>query len=357
MDIDDLLSPSKDTYEYGADHALMHWTRAERKAYGEAIREHFELSQRGFVDLARIMTTQKGTVRDALTPFMESGNKSFAHSRPGFERLMERNANQLLSDIWSDEGGQRIASFYLSSIRNVDLLGSLLAYGKEIPEDLSAVVAASGGIATNLSEGQTKPLVTQTLNRASVPELKVAGLCAVTQELAMATGTAGRRLFEGELRNAVVGGSNETIMTVSTPASTVTATSDPVADLGSLLAALPNSAHYVIATTGEKCRALAMASQNGMSINGGEYIPGVHVVPVIEPDSSSPEMMGFACDRIAVSDGGLTMKQASHASVELAESPTDSGELVSLWQAGLVGVMTERRFRFHAEPEAIVEVA
>ncbi|MQX53923.1 hypothetical protein [Alcanivorax sediminis] len=357
MDIDDLLSPSKDTYEYGADHALMHWTRAERKAYGEAIREHFELSQRGFVDLARIMTEHKGALSHALKPFMDSENKTFSHSRPGFERLLERNANQSLTSIWGEEDGKRIAEFYLSSIRNVDLLGSLLAFGKEIPEDLSAVVAASGGIATNLAEGQTKPLVTQTLNRSGVPEVKVAGMCAVTKELAMATGAAGRRLFESELRNAVVGGSNEAILTTSTPASTVTATSDPVADLGSLLAALPNSTNYVIATTGEKCRALAMASQNGMSINGGEYIPGVHVVPVIEPDSSSPQMMGFACDRIAVANGGLTLKQASHASVELAESPTDSGELVSLWQAGLVGVMTERRFRFHAEPEAIVEVA
>ncbi|MEP5232498.1 MAG: hypothetical protein ABJQ78_13810 [Alloalcanivorax sp.] len=355
--IEDTLLASDDAYEYGSDYAVNHWTRIEKKARLETMREFRENTQRGFSDLARIMATNgNATAKDALAPFVKGANKAFGPSRAAFEWLVDKAAYTSLTGIWDTEGGERIAQNYLASVRNADLLGSLLAYSKELPEDLGAVVAASGAIGSNVDEGDPKPLVKSSLNRSNLPELKVAGLAAISKELGMTTGSAGRRMFENELRNAVVGGSNSTIQSVATPASTITATSDTVADLTSLLEALPNSEHYVIASTGAVCRRLAMASDNGMSVNGGEFIPGVHVVPCIEDDSSAPALLGFACDRIAVANGGLFLTPATHASVELAESPTSPAQLTSLWQTNMVGVLCERRFRFHHESEAVVQV-
>lgn len=355
--IEDELMAAEDAYEHGSAYPVHYWTRIEKQARHEAMRDFRENTQRGFADLARVLATNgNAPVKTALTPFMEGANKAFGPSRAAFELLVDKAAYTSLTDIWGTESGERIAQNYLASVRNADLLGSLLAYSKQMPEDLGAVVAASGAIGSNVDEGAPKPLVKSTLNRSGLPELKVAGLAAISKELGMTTGTAGRRMFENELQNAVVGGSNATIQTVATPSSTITATSDTVADLTSLLEALPNSEHYVIACTGAACRRLAMASDNGMSVNGGEFIPGVHVVPCIEDDSSAPALLGFACDRITVANGGLFLKPATHASVELAESPTSPAQLTSLWQTNMIGVLCERRFRFHHEPEAVVQV-
>ena len=41
----------------------------------------------------------------------------------------------------------------------------------------------------------------------------------------------------------------------------------------------------------------------------------------------------------------------------MTDTPTGSGELVSLWQTNMLGVMVERWFKVHFEDNAVVEVA
>lgn len=334
-----------------------HYLQLEKDALNRRRLLDIEEESRGFADICRaISSPDSGGTCAGLLKFVEH-NPSFGRSREAIETLGLIKGHTLLNDVWGTSSGKRIADYYLASVRNQDLLGSLLTYGKNIPEDLGHVVAVSGAIASNVNEGQLKPLVRSTLSGHTLPVYKSAGLAAVSKELMLATQNEARTLFENELQNAVVAGTNETLLTIPTPTPVAADSSgDIVADLENALAALPNSNNVIVATTTGNCRKLSIRSQNNMGINGGEFVPGVHIVPAIEDSSSAPVLVAYAADRIAVADVEFNVRRANEASINMADSPESPGELVSLWQTNMLGVMVERFFKVHFESDSVVEV-
>lgn len=335
-----------------------HFIQLEKEALHRRRLAELEEESRGFVDICRAVSSpDSGGTCGGLLKFVEN-NPSFGGSREAIETLGLIKSHTMLNEVWGTSSGKRIADYYLASVRNQDLLGSLLTYGKTIPEDQGHIVAVSGTVASNVNEGAAKPLVRSTLSGHTLPTYKVAGLAAVSKELMLATQNEARTLFENELQNAVVGGSNATLLSIPTPTPvTADGSGDIVADLENALAALPNSSHVIVATSTGNCRKLSIRSQNNMGINGGEFVPGVHIVPAIEDSSSAPVLVAYAADRIAVADVEFNVRNASEASVEMTDTPTGSGEMVSLWQTNMLGVMVERWFKVHFEDNAVVEVA
>ena len=334
-----------------------HFIQLEKDALHRRRLAELEEESRGFADICRAVSDpDSGGTCGGLRRYVEN-NKSFGRSREAMESLSLKN-HTLLNDVWGTTSGKRIAQAYLKTVQHRDLLGTMLTHARNIPEDLRHIVAASGAIASNLAEGQSKPLVRSTLSGHTLPVYKVAGLAAVSKELMLSTENEARTLFESELENAVVAGSNETLLSLATPTPVAADVGgDIVADLENALAALPASDTVIVATTAANCRRLAVRSRNAMSVSGGQFLPGVFVIPCIEDSSSAPVMMAFASDRIAVADAGFDVRRASEASVEMTDTPTGSGELVSLWQTNMLGVMVERFFKVHFEDNAVVEVA
>ena len=146
----------KNILEHGT--AVEHLTQLEQEALHRRRLKDIEEESRGFVDICRAVSSpDSGGNCGGLLKFVEH-NPSFGRSRGAIETLGLVKSHTLLNDIWGTSTGKRIADYYLASVRNQDLLGSLLTYGKNIPEDQGHIVAASGAVASNLNEGQPKPL-------------------------------------------------------------------------------------------------------------------------------------------------------------------------------------------------------
>src|SRR5690606_28767481 len=96
------------------------------------------------------------------------------------------------------------------------------------------------------------------------------------------------------------------------------------------LAAADSSAAYIVAARPALVRELALASDGRMPIGGGEYSPGLIVLPVAETTSTS-DMVVIPASGIALRDHGLRVDQARHATVDIAD-PGQPAAPVNLFQ-------------------------
>jgi hypothetical protein len=88
-----------------------------------------------------------------------------------------------------------------------------------------------------------------------------------------------------------------------------------------------------------------------MGIAGGDFMGGLVIVPV----DGLASMIVIPASRLAVEDWGLVLRNARHATIELASLPTADAAsvLTSLWQENLIGLMVERSYRMIAPANAV----
>lgn len=264
-------------------------------------------------------------------------------------------AAQSLGDAWGTSAGRQLADSYLRTVESENLFDAVARYALPIPADLRRVLVAAGAVANVAAEGAPKVVTRCGLNLADQEPSKLAAILVLTKELAASTDQAAVRLFEQELRSAIIMALNAAIIAQVMPdAEAVAGGQNAVESLQAGLAAASDSQGYVVATTARVTRELALTAEGRMGIRGGEYIPGVTVLPALEEDSNSPQLIVIPASRLSLTDLGLTISSAAHASVAMSESPESPAELVSLWQTGSTGLLVEREFRMHAAAPAVV---
>ncbi len=165
---------------------------------------------------------------------------------------------------------------------------------------------------------------------------------------------------------AVVRGQNRAVFDVAlvnSPTLSAGATSgNALADLEALLAALPGGRGTVVATTWARVRRLALSAARGpnFSAAGGEFCPGVNVVPS-EDLPAGVAFLGIEADRCAIADGGLRLRPGRQATIELSDNPTEVPDATtietSLWQHNLRGLLCERLFQIAIPADAAAIVA
>ncbi|MGY0611712.1 hypothetical protein [Luteimonas sp. A501] len=307
----------------------------------EALPDH-NRQAKAFTDLAWI-TVRAGhaNVGDALRA---SNNplvvKAAAHSLGG-------------DDLW-EGGAAALAANYLASIAEGSILDSIKRYARVIPERMHRIMVAWDAVGDVIAEGDPKPVRHLALSSEDAPPLKACAIVVVTDELANATGREGRALFERELAAAVTRASNRSILgaLVNSNTTGVAGTGDPLTDLRAGLRASRPSNGYVVAAPAADVADLATRAEavGGMGVRGGTFRPGIEVVAV--DDISG--MTIIPASRIAVWDGGLQVRAAGHASIDMRDTPESPAQLTSMFHTNSLALLTERSWRLAQGTDIVV---
>lgn len=255
---------------------------------------------------------------------------------------------------WSDAAAE-MAAAYLGTLAELSILDSLKRYARVLPVNSRHVMIASDAVGDLVAEGHPKPVKRLNLSIGDIEPNKACGIVVMTEEFLNATGPEGRRLFENELAAAVTRASNASILGALVNSNTigVSGTGDPLADLrAGLQAAGPSHGYVVAAPAGDVVDLATRVENRGMGVRGGSFVPGVEVVAV----DDATAITVIPASRIALWDGGLELRSAEHASVDMRDTPESPAELVSLWQSNSYGLLLERKWHLaQADDVVIVE--
>lgn len=253
-----------------------------------------------------------------------------------------------------DLGNAQGIRTFLGNIKNRNLLDALAQHAINQPDGVRALVLASGTIAGPVAEGEATPVTRSTLQGASLERHQVAALTVVSKSLLAAPGDRAQDLIQHQLESAVIDASNEAVIGALN-STTVNGTGDPVADLEAGLAAVADSAVYVVAAAPSVARQLAVASAGRMGVAGGEFVPGVHVLPV----DGVENIVIIPADRVVIDAGEFELKTSESATVEMRDDPTSAStapaaaETVSMFQTNSVAVIAAREFGIYAAADAV----
>lgn len=273
------------------------------------------------------------------------------------EQVSKAAAHSTLDEVWQGSDMRALALAYIQSVAEPDLLTSIAKYARVIPRTASNVLIATGASGNVVAQGF--PKLIKRLDLSNGPDLsfvKTVAAVVLTKELLSAIGDGGRSLFEAELAKAVVRAANSAVIDslIDSGTTSVAAGTDPLASLrAGLMAAGPSSGYVVTAPAGEVAwLATSDSNRGGMGVRGGTFVPGVEIIAL----DDATAMTVIPADRLALWDGGLELRPAGHASVDMADSPTATGSKVSLWQVNAVGLLVERFWRIEGDTSGVVVV-
>ncbi len=294
--------------------------------------------------LSNFIEVARGMMRDPHFPIAAALMEEQAPRRTGdFAPFVKAaQAGQSFDSAWATSAGRDMSQAFLNSIAEGSILEQLFRFGFRIPNQIQAVLSASGAVADVVTEGF--PAIVKNISVSSFDpvRLKAAAILVMSLELARATGTAARDLFERELRVAVLQASNAAALAQFTSVTNVAGTGTALGDLNAGLAAAERSTAYVVAADPGAVRELALQADGRMGINGGEFIPGVAVVPI--PSDSSGAMRIIPASRVGILDDGFVLSTSEQGSVSMSDTPTSPAQQTSLWQVGAIALLATRSF-------------
>jgi hypothetical protein len=263
-------------------------------------------------------------------------------------------AHALGDDIWEVDDAQALSAAYVESIAEGSIPDQVARYARMIGIGTRNALIASGETGDIVEEGDVKVIRRLQLSLGDVEPTKAVAAVVLTKELINRTGDAGRALFERELRESVNRAVNRSFLSKLTNSGTiaVAGTGDPLADLrAGLQAAGPSNGFVVAAPSGDVADlATRVENRGGMSVRGGEFVPGVSVVAVDDING----MHVIPASRLALWAGGLEVRSAEHATVNMADDPEGQTTLVSLFQTNSVGLIAERSWHLAQAAEIVV---
>lgn len=249
-------------------------------------------------------------------------------------------AHLTLDDEW-EGAADDLASAFLESIAERSIIEQLRRYGRAMPRATGRVILASDVVGDVVAEGDPKPTKHLTLTPSTLQPTKAVATIVMSRELSGALGREGRKLFENELRSSVARASNQSILSALTlNAPTVSSVGDPLADLRAGLEAAPASEAYVVAMPSRAVVDLSTRAEAGpdLGIRGGEFRPGISIVAI----DGATDSVVIPVTRCAIWDSGLRLRSAGQAVVDMRDDPQAEPERISLWQAGMLGLLAER---------------
>ncbi len=302
---------------------------------------------KAFVEMAWL-TMQERHAQNILGLMQRSSNEHVAKAA---------SAHATTDELWRDADAQALAQSFIASVGEPDVLTAIGRYARVLPKAASRVLIATGATGNSAAEGF--PKLIRRLDLALGPDMpftKSLAAVVLTQELLIKTDDAGRRLFESELSKAVIRAANDAVILslIDTATTEVAAGADPLASLRAGLMAAGHSEGYVVSAPAGWVAWLSTheANRGGMGVRGGTFSPGVEIVAL---DNASA-MHVIPAERLVYWDGGIELRTAGAATVDMADDPQAVGEKVSVWQTNSVGLLVERHWRIEGDTSGVVIV-
>lgn len=260
-----------------------------------------------------------------------------------------------------------IADEFIGILRPATIVGKIQNL-RRVPFLTSVPTQTAGGAYKWVGEGKPKPVTLLAFGTASLAMYKIAGIIVFTEELARSSSPDAENVFRADMIGgiaqfmdqqfidpaiAAVAGLNPASITNGVTG--ITATGDPVKDLGALLAKFTAAKIPVSSVT------LIMSSTNALMLSlrtnaasGAPLFPGLSVtggtiagLNVIVSEAAGTNVIALVPQYILFADDGqVTIDASREASVQLSDAPDDpvaaTTVLTSLWQENLVGLRAER---------------
>lgn len=300
----------------------------------------------GFIEVAKeiMLQPRAGMVRAAFESLA-------GHENPYVAKAV--GALSYREEIFSTTEVKAMVDAYLETLAETCLLDALGQFVPTLNVSTRNALLASGS-AGGATEGGMKVVTKPTLTRADVEPSKAAAVVAMSREFLMTGGDAALGMVKTEVSAAISKTVNQMLVAQLIDSNTVTlpATASPVADLKAGIAAAGGASAYVVAASSGVAAALSMSVENrgGMGVRGGAFTSDVHVVGSDEIDG----MLIIPCRDLAIFDSKLELHPSGEAAIEMSDSPTGDGELVSLWQTGAVGLLVERQWHLAGKPTVVL---
>lgn len=261
-------------------------------------------------------------------------------------------AEWTMGEVWQGETSAQLAATYIGSIAEGSLLEQIIRYAAVLPRNAPRILTGIGFSADVVAEGDPKVVKNLDLRTDDVETKKAAAIVVMTQELLRAIG--GQAIFEAELRKAITRAVNTSVLMQLLTANPiyVAPAADPLANLRAGIAAAGPSDGYVVAAPAVDVMELATRLENrgGMGVRGGTFLPGIEVVAL----DQGTDTYVIPASRVSVLDHGLEVRGASHATINMADTPTSPSQMVSLFQVGSVALLAERNFHLGTTAPMVV---
>lgn len=258
-----------------------------------------------------------------------------------------------------DEVGDLPGAF-LASIAEGSLLDQLAQYATPLAQSGRSFMVAASESGSLTVEGRAKVLRKPGLSVGGREPYKATSTIVLTNEVERLGAERFMALLDAELAGAVTRAANSAVLAALDPGSVLAlaGTGDYLGDLRAALAVAQPSRGYVIAASTAATLDLATRGEvrGNLGVRGGEFAPGIHVVPA---DSISSGLYVIPASHVALWLGSLELARANHATVDIADSPTSDSTAptgtsqVSLWQAGSFALRAERMFHLAGVAEVV----
>lgn len=266
--------------------------------------------------------------------------------------------------VFADAPYAALTSAYLAALAPFSVLDAMKPYALVLSPLFPQAVTASGFTAGEPAEATPKAVKQPPLQKILTPPKKVAVITVWSDLLDRVPEL--QALIARLADDAVVRGQNQAVFNLvlgNSPTPTAgSASGNALTDLEALLAALPGGRGVVVATSWANVRRLALSAARGPSFSayGGEFAPGVNIVPSGDLPAGVAAL-GIEADRCALADAGFRLRPARHATIELSDNPAElpdaSTVTTSLWQNNLRALLAERIFQLAVPEDAVAIIA
>ncbi|WP_374328686.1 hypothetical protein [Azonexus sp.] len=300
----------------------------------------------GFIEVAKeiMLQPRAGMTRRAFESLA-------GHENPYVAKAV--GAISYREEIFDTAEVKAMVDAYLETLAETCLLDALALFVPTLNVSTRNAMLASGS-AGSATEGGMKIVTKPTLTRTDAEPSKAAAIVAMSKEFLTLGGDAALGMVKTEMSTAISKTVNQMLVAQLIDSNTVAipASGDAVADLKAGIAAAGGAAGYVIAAASGVAAALALSVENrgGMGVRGGAFTTDVHVVATDEVDG----MMVIPCRDLAIFDSKLELHPSGEAAIEMSDSPTGDGTLVSLFQTGSVGLLAERSWHIGGDAVAVI---
>lgn len=262
---------------------------------------------------------------------------------------------------------------FIGLLRPATIIGRLQGF-RRAPFNIRIPRQTSGTSVGWVGEAKPKPVSKLGFDAVTLPWAKVAGICAITEELARFSSPSAEALVRDDLVATISDFLNVAFID-PTQAANPAANSPASITYGS--ETIPSTGNSVSAITADIQTALSYVSQNGLPLDGLAWVmnprtkiyvsmlrlgtaDGVFAfpevaasgtlagfpivdsasVPITAADNSTFIALVKPSEILLADDGGVTLDASREASIAMSDDGT--GSLVSLWQNNLIGLRAER---------------
>jgi len=261
---------------------------------------------------------------------------------------------------------QNIANDFIELLRPATILGKIPGL-RTVPFNTKVPSQTAGGTYGWVGEAKPKPVTKLAFASTSLGITKVAGIIVLTEELVRLSNPSAEALVRADMiagiaqfldtqfidpAVAAVAGVNPASITNGAP--TAAATTNPVADIMSLIS------HFATNNIAVGGVTFIMSAANALSLSFRTNLDGSPQFPGIGLDGGTYRGLTFITSQAAgtnvvalqpqlvlyADDGGVTIDASREASLQMDSAPASPADAttvyVSLWQTNTVGLRAER---------------